>query len=163
MSSTDNGGLLRSLVSPLRELAAAMGTLTGWGGVWRDGNAAPHRGPAVLAAQSLVMTGVAAGWCLAKIIYYGGEPAAGWLVVFVPLALPLALAAAMRPPRMALGLVVGGLVGATAGLLTVLAVRNYVAGFWLAFAGLSVAALAAATVFGYVTRWATTSSGRGGA
>ena len=86
-----------------------------------------------------------------KIAYYGGEAGAGWLAVFVPLALPVALAAASRPPRMVIGLIVGGLVAVVAGLLTVISVRDYVAGFWLAFAGLSVASLVGTTAFGYVT------------
>jgi hypothetical protein len=145
-----NGG--SNGLRPLRELANAVGTLTGWGSF--GGDPPPQRkpcGPGVLAIQSVIMIGVAAVWCLAKIAFYGGEMAAGWLVVFVPLALPLALATALRPPRMALGLSTGGLAAVAAGLLAVLFFRTYVAGFWLAFLGLSVASLVAGTVFGYVT------------
>jgi hypothetical protein len=131
-----------------------VGTLTGWGWFGRGGDGVTQRrpvSPGVLAIQSVVMIGVAAVWCLAKIAYYGGEAGAGWLAVFVPLALPVALAAASRPPRMVIGLIVGGLVAVVAGLLTVISVRDYVAGFWLAFAGLSVASLVGTTAFGYVT------------
>lgn len=148
-----------SWLRPLREFAAAVTAVTGWGWLGHDGDGAPPPqpcGPGALVIQSLVMIGVAAAWCLGKIAFYGGVAAAGWLVVFVPLALPVALAAALRPPRMVLGLTTAGVAAAVAGLLTVVVLSDHLAGFWLAFAGLSVAALVAAAVFGYLT----TSPGR---
>ena len=138
---------------PLRELAEAVGMLTSWGslGGGGDDDGAPAlRGPGVLALQSMIMIGVAAVLCLAKIAFYGSE-AAGWLVVLVPLAVPVALATSHRPPRLALGLTTGGLAAAAAGLLAVVVFHDHVAGFWLAFLGLSVASLVAGTVFGFVT------------
>lgn len=136
---------------PLRELADAVGTWTGWGSSGDDD--VPHRqprGPGVLAIQSVIMIGVAAVLCLAKIALYGSA-AAGWLVVFVPLALPVALATTHQPPRMALGLTTAALAAATAGLLAVVAFHDHLTGFWLGFLGLSVASLVAGTVFGFVT------------
>lgn len=139
---------------PLRELADAVGMLTGWGslGGGGDDDGAPPRqlrGPGVLAIQSVIMIGVAAVLCLVKIVFYGD--AAGWLAVLVPLAVPVALATTHRPPRLALGLTAGGLAAAAAGLLAVFWFRDHLTGFWLAFLGLSVASLVAGTVFGFVT------------
>ncbi len=137
---------------PLRELADAVGMLTGWGSLGDD-DGAPRRqlrGPGVLAIQSVIMIGVAAALCLVKIVFYG-TAAAGWLAVLVPLAVPVALATTHRPPRLALGLTTGGLAAAAAGLLAVVVFHDHVAGFWLAFLGLSVASLVAGTVFGFVT------------
>ncbi len=143
----------------LRELADAVGTLTGWG--WfTDGRGdggvdggAPRRnppGPGVLAIQTVIMIGVAAVLCLVKIAFYGNE-AAGWLVVLVPLTVPVALATTHRPPRLALALTTAALAAAAAGLLAVVSFHQHLAGFWLAFLGLSVASLVAGTVFGFVT------------
>lgn len=148
-----------SWLRPLRELASAVGLLTGWGSSGSgsgsgsgDHASPPVRGPGVLAFQSVIMIGVAAVFCLAKIAFHGAGMAFGWLaVVVVPLVLPLALAIAAGPPRVARGLTYGGLTAVPAVLLTVVYVGDYVAGFWLAFLGLSVACLVAATVFGYVT------------
>lgn len=142
---------------PLRELISAAGMLTGWGSSGSgsgsgDDDPPSIRGPVVLAFQSVIMIGVTAVFCLAKIAFHGSGMAFGWLaVVFVPLVLPLALAIVARPPRVALGLTAGGLAAVPAGLLTVLYFGDYVPGFWLAFLGLSVASLVAGTVFGYVT------------
>ncbi|MGH3813498.1 MAG: hypothetical protein ACRDUV_13780 [Pseudonocardiaceae bacterium] len=140
---------------PLRELADAVGMLTGWGSLGGGGgdDGAPRRqlcGPGVLAIQSVIMIGVAAVLCLAKIIFYG-DAAAGWLAVLVPLAVPVGLATTHRPPRLALGLITGGLAAAAAGLLAVVLFHDHLAGFWLGFLGLSVASLVAGTVFGFVT------------
>ncbi|MGH3873931.1 MAG: hypothetical protein ACRDSR_20905 [Pseudonocardiaceae bacterium] len=141
---------------PLRELADAVGMVTGWnslvgGGAGGDDDAGPQpRGPGVLAVQSVIMIGVAAVLCFAKIVFYGNS-AAGWLAVLVPLAVPVALATTHRPPRLALGLSTAGLAAAVAGLLAVVLCHDYVGGFWLGFLGLSVASLVAATVFGFVT------------
>ncbi|MGH3981283.1 MAG: hypothetical protein ACRDST_01000 [Pseudonocardiaceae bacterium] len=147
-----NGG--SSGLRSVHELADAVGTWTGWGSFGAGGDGAPPRqprGPGVLAIQSVIMIGVAAVLCLAKIAVYGGVAAAGWLVVFVPLALPVALATSYQPPRLAVGLTAAGLAAAAAGLLAVVAFHGFVTGFWLGFLGLSVACLVTGTVFGFVT------------
>jgi len=142
---------------PQRELADAVIMLTGWGSFGDDdgdddARRRRLRGPGVLAVQSLIMISFAAMMCVVKIVFYGGEAAAGWLAVFLPaLALPVALAAVRHPPRRALGLPAGGLAAAAATLIAMLLCRGHVTGFWLAFLGLSAASLVGGVVFGFVT------------